>query len=79
MRDGETARHAATTAGTEFSCQKADQGKPSPLPESEWFCQLLLGVLKGGPDCIHGGNRQEVTSKGKVTPGRREVKKKSER
>ncbi len=64
-RESETSGHTATTAGAEFSGEEANQGEPGPLSKAEGLGQLLLGVLKGRPDRIHGGDWQEVTSKAK--------------
>ena len=56
----ESARITAASARTHFPGQKADQSQFGPLAGAEGLRKLLPGVLKGGSNRVHGGNRQNA-------------------
>ena len=62
MRRGHVEIEVASSPGTHFPSQESHEGQPCPLAKAEWLRQLLLGVLKGGMDCILSGNLQASTS-----------------
>lgn len=48
------------SAGSQFSGQQPDKSQLCPLTNAEGLEQLLLGMLDGQRDRVHGGNRQRA-------------------
>jgi hypothetical protein len=54
-RDARDIEIPAPAPARKIPRQQNNEGQPRPMPKSEWFEELLLGLLNGGGDGFNGG------------------------